>query len=168
MSQGKGDLILEIPEHFTLIQNYDKSKVNVYDEKFVESVKKECELIREFFTEEEIDRLIADHVDGQSPTQCIYGTMVGHCNHPRVADFILNKLDTLLVANKPVDQIKLIGLDVYDRSFESIYTPLEHYISPTDEEEKEAWFDEDIENDIFPDSYYERIRDVVKWIKNEY
>jgi hypothetical protein len=162
MSQDKESLILDIPSHFKLIP-FNKKHFNIYEESFVNLVKKECELIKKHFTEAQIDKLIASKIDGESTSACVYGTMVGDCNTPEVANFIIDNLDTLIVSNTSVGDLP--GIDVYNRSFESLMTPLEQYITPTAEEDYNMYWNEETGEDEYPDSYYERIREVVNWIK---
>jgi hypothetical protein len=84
--------------------------------------------------------------------------MVGSCNHPDVAKFMITNLDTLIT----IGDYSI--LDVNRRSYQSILSPLEVYISPTSEEELDA--DEEDDTVSYPDSYYHRISEVVKWITN--
>jgi hypothetical protein len=165
MTTEKESLLLDLPQHFNLIDNYDKPQLDIYEESFVELVKKECKAIKNYFGKYQINKLIASKIDGQSVTKCIYGTMTGSCNSIDVADFILNELDTLIVANKPLYSVT--DFDVYQRSYESLMTPLEVYITPTDKEEAIAYEEEEDGDLIYPDSYYARIREVVNWITNE-
>jgi hypothetical protein len=85
--------------------------------------------------------------------------MVGSCNHPDVAKFMITNLDTLIT-----DDDDYSILNVNKRSYQSILSPLELYISPTDEEELDAVEEDDTIS--YPDSYYHRISEVVKWITN--
>jgi hypothetical protein len=158
-------LLLHLPPHFNLIDNYVKIQLDIYEESFVQLVKKECKAIKNYFGKYQIDRLIASKIEGQSVSKCIYGTMTGSCNSIDVANFILNELDTLIVANKPVDYVD--SFNVYNRSYESLMTPLEVYIMPTDKEEVIAVEEEEGGELVFPDSYYARISEVVNWITNE-
>jgi hypothetical protein len=150
--------VIDIPENIKLIDN-SNGLLNIYNHEFVDLVEKEAKLIKKHFSKKQISKLIASKIDGTSVQECIYGTMVGSCNHPDVAKFMITNLDTLIT-----DDDDYSILDANRRSYQSILSPLEVYISPTDEEELDAVEEDDIVS--YPDSYYHRISEVVKWITN--
>lgn len=149
--------IIDIPENIKLIDN-SNGLLDIYNHEFVDLVEKEAKLIKKHFSKKQISKLIASKIDGTSVQECIYGTMVGSCNHPDVAKFMITNLDTLIT----IGDYSI--LDVNRRSYQSILSPLEVYISPTSEEELDA--DEEDDTVSYPDSYYHRISEVVKWITN--
>jgi hypothetical protein len=123
-----------------------------------ELVKKECKLIKEFFTEEERDKLkfiSYQKIDGDSPNECIYGTMLGTCNHPRVMDFILDKLDVVIDSHFIKNPRMCDGRDMVTQRAVFFVTPLEEYIMPQDDE---------YIIDGYKYSYYERVEKVLNWI----
>ncbi len=144
---------IEIPNHIKLIYVDD---VDIDSPEFEELVKKECKAIRNCFTQEQIDKLSLYSIDGDSVSRCVYGTMLGSCNSPEVADFIINNLDTLIYDLK----LDIKEFDIFNRSFESILTPMETYIKPFEWE-----YQENEVNHGFAESYYKRIANVLNWIK---
>lgn len=149
---------IDIPKDIKLIDN-SNGLLDIYNHEFVDLVEKEAKLIKKHFSKKQISKLIASKIDGTSVQECIYGTMVGSCNHPDVAKFMITNLDTLIT-----DDDDYSILNVNKRSYQSILSPLEVYISPTDEEELDAVEEDDTVS--YPDSYYHRISEVVKWITN--
>jgi len=123
---------------------------------FLKEVEKECNLIKEHFTEEEISKININNLDGNHASSCVYGLMTGTCNNQRVFDFILNYIDVVIT-----DGLRTVNFDdVNHRSYYSILTPLEFYILATEDEA-----DEEFETMEYPDSYYDRIRHVVNLLK---
>lgn len=87
-------------------------------------VVKECELIKEHFSEEleELLELEITEFETDYKTGCIYGKLVGNCNDIRVTNFIQNNLDTVIIG-KYYDSTPINN----DRTL--LYmTPLEEYI----------------------------------------
>lgn len=114
-------------------------------------VVKECELIKNNFSKEEIDKLELDIIDPTTSTACIYGIMVGDCNNIRVHKFILSNLNVL------IKQINF-GNKVIDWARASYYmTPLEEYIHPTRKEEN---------CDELKETVKERIQKVIDLLQN--
>ncbi len=124
-------------------------------------VKREAKIIKENFTAEEIDKLELDIIDGDSPSRCIYGTMVGTCNSERVLNFIKNNIDLLIrsTVTKPFESFD--DVDVSIRSYDYFVTPLEEYIMVQNDFDDIRLDDED----PVPDSVKERIEQVINWIK---
>jgi len=149
-----------IPDYMEILQ---QDEVNIYEEDFVKLVQEECKLIPQHFTSEEIDKVFNSEINGESSSECVYGTMVGDCNNKKVSDFIINNLSTITVANDSATFDNKIFLPE-DRTFVSIMTPVELYITPR---ESEIYEDLEDESNEYANSYYDRIKDVVKWIKDE-
>lgn len=136
--------------------------MNLTDKKFIDSpsdkeelwplVVKECKLIKDNFTSEEINKLDLEDIDPTNSSSCIYGRMIGNCNNPRVEEFIQNNLDTL---------IKTLNFDKLDKDFNLdlratyFVTPLEEYIFPTDEEDNEYY-----------DNYYDGPKNCTETVLN--
>ena len=154
--------IIDIPRNIKLIDN-SNGRLDIYNHEFVDLVEKEAKLIKKHFSKKQISKLIASKIDGTSVQECIYGTMVGSCNHPDVAKFMITNLDTLITDSLITDD-NYFTINVNKRSYQSILSPLEVYISPTSEEELDAVEEDDTVS--YPDSYYHRISEVVKWITN--
>ena len=125
---------------------------------FLALVKTEAKLIKQYFTSEEINRLEADMVDGDSESSCIYGLMVGTCNSARVNDFIVDNLDVLIRSRNFKDP-EFNEFRPFDRSFWYYMTPLEEYITPDEDDVL------DDPNRQFSDAYYEKVEQVINWIK---
>lgn len=155
MKEDMEALVIELPSHIIQV---DQEFQNINDPELIKEVKEECRLIKEYFSKEEIGRLKLAYLDGEDVHKCVYGQMIGNCNSPKVANFIVNNLN-VVYTSLIYDNIQTIKLD-----HRSSYwlTPLEYYITPTEQESE--WFDE--ETDLYPDSYYERLRNVYNWIKN--
>ncbi len=144
---------IQIPDHIKLIH---ADEVDIDSVEFEQLVKNECKAIRNYFTQQQIDSLSLYSIDGDSVNRCVYGTMVGSCNSPEIADFIINNLDTLVCDTK----IDIKEFDITNRSFESILTPMETYIIP------ERWeYSDGDEEYYYKNSYYKRIQNVLNWIK---
>lgn len=159
--EDMGTLVIKLPKRIKQLRQKEEL---LQDSSFVELVKKECELIRQHFSQEEIDKIELSTINGADVKKCIYGQMLGNCNHPKVANFIVDNLDTVCLEH----QEEINTIDVKARSFQSLYTPLEHYISPTKVEEW-ALDDElngELENKSELDNYYARIQQVYNWLKN--
>lgn len=119
---------------------------------------KECQLIVDNFNPTEINRLWDNIIDPSITDECIYGTMTGSCNSPRVFDFI-NTLETV---------IKYKDMENFNKNIRSLYymTPLETFIY-IDEEEKEA---ADWDEDLTYEEQYPRttlIMETIKKIQSE-
>ncbi len=142
---------IQIPEYIKLIHAKD---VDIDSAEFEQLVKKECKAIKKYFTAEQIDKLSLYNIDGDSVSRCVYGTMLGSCNSPEVADFIINNLDTLIYGIK----MDIKQFDIFNRSFESILTPMEFYITPF------KW-EYDRDDGLYTEPYYGRIKNVLNWIK---
>lgn len=120
-------------------------------------VVKECELIKENFTSEEIAKLELDEIDPTSPHACIYGTMVGDCNSKRVNDFINSNLDIVVKTDSPMEEFHA------DARARYYVTPLEEYIY-TDKYGNEE-FDKDEINNGLSLSTINRIEKVINLLK---
>jgi len=126
---------------------------------FLDLVKTEAKLIKQHFTSKEINKLDTDIVDGDSETSCIYGLMVGTCNSARVNDFIVDNLD-VLIRSKNFKDPEFNEFIPKDRTFLYYMTPLEEYITPKDSDN-----DPDNLDKWYSDAYYDRVEQVINWIK---
>ena len=99
-------------------------------------VEKECKLIKENFSQEEIDNLFDEDIDPNSVTDCIYGKMTGDCNSTRVFNFIQNNIFTVVKTDYKGEQ----SLKVFTPENKRCYffmTPLEEFIYNPDDENGE-------------------------------
>lgn len=116
-------------------------------------VVEECRLIKQNFSEEQIDKLEVELINGNSATSCVYGIMTGDCNSTRVSKFIRDYIDTLVMGS----DIKAVQTEDYDILDETntrsctFTTPMEEYIY----------------EDYSTDDSSERIKRVVSLLKSD-
>lgn len=116
----------------------------------------ECKLIKEHFSEEEINKLELSIIDPTSEVACIYGTMVGSCNNPKVISFINNNLNVLIIG-----KFKTIEENIRDEDRCGYYmTPMEEYIY----EKYKDW--DNWDDIILRKKTKERIQKVINLLKN--
>jgi hypothetical protein len=127
-----------------------------YDE-FVDLVKKECKSIKQHFTQEQIDKLYDTKIYGDDPYRCIYGIMTGNCNSNQAAEFIVNNLDVLVEHEANTNEI--YAFPSGERTYSVFQTPMEQYITPFEDEYS------DVDVSDYKDSYWDRINEVLNWIK---
>ena len=105
-------------------------------------VEKECKLIKENFTQKEIDNLFDEDegINPNSTTDCIYGKMTGDCNSARVLNFIQNNI-SIVVKTDYKREGPIEELTPEEKRSYFFMTPLEEFIYNPDtqnEEEVEA------------------------------
>lgn len=118
-------------------------------------VKIECELIKEYFSKEEIDKLELNLIDPTNENSCIYGIMTSSCNTRRVSTFINENLNTLIINENKHN----LPFTEEERSYYYM-TPLEEYIYEKGDKEDEYG---DI---IISKLTFKRIQKVLNLLKN--
>ena len=114
----------------------------------IDLVQKEADLLKTFVTQEQLNKLDIETLDGGSVYSCIYGQLFGYCEGA----------EAFTTKNKCTDLVFSMGgkirpIEEYSsRNSTFYYTPIEHYISvrrrkvPISESEKDwnEWNDDDL------------------------
>jgi hypothetical protein len=107
-------------------------KKNLTDEQLKKLALKECKLLVNYFSKEEIDKLNLELIEPDMEHSCVYGLMTGSCNSERVNNFTKTLEEVIIVSNCTEELEK--------RSLKYV-TPLEEFIY------------KDTETEIYEDSY---------------
>lgn len=147
-----------------------KANKFTFDELF-EMSKPEMDAITKHFPLSEINEMLNSKIEGNNVTSCIYGILTGDCNSEEAKQFILNNVEEVIILGPSSFSFE----DGMKSDARSAYyeTPLEQYIYPTSEEEREHDLNEDdeeydeFEEQEWPKSYLERIEKVKTYIKSK-
>jgi hypothetical protein len=103
----------------------------VMNDDLFNQVKTEADNLRQYATDKEKSKLVAEDINGVSTKECIYGTMTGDCYSKR-ATTLLNKCAKPFSGDikdfREVEDTKFKTLETFFGKRRPMYSPIEYYI----------------------------------------